>query len=208
MRAPLSIFGAYRPGGSVLHRLRPGAKLLFLIAFAVVTVAVRGVIPSLVGLAAAIALTYIAGLRGRDLLRVARGFLVIGALLFAFQVWQRGWAHGTEIVSDLFTLILAAQVVTSTTSSDDLIETLTWSLSPLSPIGVKPDRVALAFSLTLRAIPSILTIAGETRAAAKARGLERHPRAYATPLVIRSIAQARTLGDALHARGIGDPDAP
>ena len=47
-------------------------------------------------------------------------------------------------------------------------------------------------------------VRGATRDAARARGLERNPRAYLTPLVIRVVAHARATGDALHARGIGD----
>ena len=64
--------------------------------------------------------------------------------------------------------------------------------------------VALAFSLMIRSIPLILELAAETRDAARARGLERSPRAYLTPLVLRVVAHARATGDALHARGLGD----
>ena len=66
------------------------------------------------------------------------------------------------------------------------------------------DAVALAFSLMIRAIPTTIAIADETRDAAVARGLERSPRARLTPLVIRVVAHARATGDALQARGIGD----
>ena len=69
---------------------------------------------------------------------------------------------------------------------------------------VDPEAVALAFSLTLRAIPTTIAIADETRDAAVARGLERSPRARLTPLVIRVVAHARATGEALQARGIGD----
>ncbi len=58
----------------------------------------------------------------------------------------------------------------------------------------------------IRAIPGILDIAVETRAAAKARGLERSPRALLVPMALRTVARAYETGDALHARGIGDDD--
>lgn len=196
--------GVYRPGTTVLHRLRPGAKLLGLIIFAVLLISLRGALWAAIGLAVALTLALIARAGLRDLARVARGFAIIAVLLFAFQTWQNGPLHAFEVVGDLFALIIAANVVTLTTSTDDMITTITWALGPLRVFGVKPERVALAFSLTLRAIPSLFGIARETRDAARARGLERNPRAYATPLVIRSVAHARNLGDALHARGIDD----
>jgi biotin transport system permease protein len=56
----------------------------------------------------------------------------------------------------------------------------------------------------LTALPAIFEIAHETREAAKARGLERSPRASLSPMAIRVVAHAYDTGAALHARGIGD----
>ena len=85
-----------------------------------------------------------------------------------------------------------------------MLDAIKRGLGPVRRVGVNPERVALAFSLMIRAIPGILEIAHETRAAAKARGLERNPRALLTPMVIRTVAHAYDTGAALHARGIGD----
>ncbi len=86
-----------------------------------------------------------------------------------------------------------------------MLDAIIRGLGPFRRIGVNPERVALAFSLMIRADPRrSLEIAHETRAAAKARGLERNPRALLTPMVIRTVAHAYETGAALHARGIGD----
>ncbi|RYE75981.1 MAG: energy-coupling factor transporter transmembrane protein EcfT, partial [Myxococcales bacterium] len=53
-------------------------------------------------------------------------------------------------------------------------------------------------------IPRTIAIAEETRDAARARGLQRSPRARLIPMVLRVVAHARATGDALHARGLGD----
>ncbi|WP_025134639.1 energy-coupling factor transporter transmembrane protein EcfT [Leucobacter sp. PH1c] len=198
--------GAYVPGDGPLHRLRPGAKLLGLLAFATIVVSLRGATSTVILLGAAVLLAVLAGLRGRDFWRVARGFALIAIPLFAFQAWQQGWERGVEVVGDLFALILAASAVTASTAIDDLLDTLTWALGPLRPLGVDPERVAFAFSLVIRAIPSLLELAAETRAAARARGLERSPRARLVPFVIRSVAHAQLTGEALVARGIGDDE--
>lgn len=203
MSAPNPL-GAYRPGAGPLHRLRPGAKLIGLFVLATAVVIVHGVIATAVALVVALALTVVAGLRGRDLWRVIHGFAFIAVPLFAFQWWQRGWEHGFEVVGDLLALILAASALTASTAASDMLDTIAWALQPLRPLRVDPDRVALAFSLVIRSIPSILDIARETRAAAKARGLERDPRALVIPLVLRTVAHAQLTGEALAARGIGE----
>lgn len=201
-----SPLGAYRPGAGPLHRLRPGAKLLGLLAFSTAVVLVGGVPATAAALAAAIALAALAGLRGRDLWRTVRGFAIIAVLLFAFQAWQQGWERGVVVVGDLLALILAASAVTASTAVEDMLDTVTWALGPLRPLGVRPERVALAFSLVIRAIPSILALARESGDAARARGLARSPRARLVPLVLRTVAQAQLTGEALAARGIGDDD--
>lgn len=196
--------GAYLPGSSLLHRMRPGAKLLGLFMFATAAVALRSVPSAIIALALALILSLIAGMRWRALLRVASRFAVIGAILFVFQAWQNGWQQGFAVVGTLFALILAASALTASTAVDDTIDTITWVLRPLRPLGVQPERVALAFSLVLRAIPTILGVAHETQAAARARGLERSPRARLVPFVLRTVAHAQLTGEALAARGLGD----
>ncbi|WP_087013395.1 energy-coupling factor transporter transmembrane protein EcfT [Leucobacter sp. 7(1)] len=201
-----SPLGAYIPGVGPLHRLRPGAKLLGLFVFATTVVVLRGTLPTTIALGVAILLAVLAGLRGRDFWRVLRGFALVAVPLFAFQAWQQGWERGFEVVGDLFALILAASAVTASTAVDDMLDTVAWALQPLRPLGVHPERVAFAFSLVIRAVPSILEIARETQAAARARGLERSARARLVPMVLRSVAQAQLTGEALTARGIGDEE--
>ena len=56
----------------------------------------------------------------------------------------------------------------------------------------------------LRSVPALLTTATEVRDAARARGLDRSPRALLVPTAVRTVARARATGEALAARGIGD----
>ncbi|UMG93094.1 CbiQ family ECF transporter T component [Nocardioides sp. TF02-7] len=199
-----SPLGDYQPGSTVLHRLPVGAKLLGLVAVSVVAVAYRGV-PSTTGaILLAVLLCGVARVRLAHAVRALRRLLVAMALLAAYQVWQRGAEHAFVVVGALAALVLLATVFTTTTSVERMIDAITRWLQPFRRFGVRPDLVALAFSLMIRGIPLTLQVAAETRDAARARGLERNPRAYLTPLVIRVVAHARATGDALHARGIGD----
>jgi len=204
MTAHANPIGEYRPSRAPLHRLRPGAKLLGLFVIAVAVVWVPGVWATAAALTLALALALLAGLGGRDFWRITRGFAVIAILLFAFQTWQQGWQRGFEVVGDLLALILIATAVTASTPVAGMLDTIAWALRPLRPLGVQPEQLAFAFSLTIRAIPTILGIAHDTRAAARARGLERYPRALVVPLVLRTVAHAQRSGEALAARGVAE----
>lgn len=196
--------GAYRTGNSLLHRTRPGAKLFGLFALGVVVVVFRNWPVGVSALTLSIVLAPVAGLRAAEFVRLARSFALVAVLLFAFQTWQAGWAHGVAVVSGLFALILSASAVTASTATDDMQATIVWLLRPLRPIGVSPERVSLTFALAIRSLPLAYELAAETREAARARGLERDPRALLVPFVLRTIAHAKQTGAALQARGLDD----
>ena len=75
-------------------------------------------------------------------------------------------------------------------------------------LGVDAERVALVLALAVRAVPVVTGLAAEVRDAQRARGLGASPRAYAVPLVVRSLRHADALGEALVARGLDDPPPP
>lgn len=222
-----SPLGEYIARRGPLHRVTPGVKLIGLFVFAIAIMAVSGTIWTTCGLAIAVAAAIVAGLRGPDFWRVARRFAVIAVPLLVFTAtsaafgrdggwgpaglelpgpaaWAAGFSRGYSVIGDLFALVLVASAVTASTAVEDMLDTITRALAPLRRFGAKPERVALAFSLVIRAIPSILGIAHETAAAARARGLERDPRARVVPLVLRTVAHAQVTGEALAARGIGE----
>ena len=202
------LLGNYRPGDSWLHRLPAGVKLASLFVAGIVVVAVKGPVSALVALTVSLILVVWSGMGLRVFGRTLRALLLIGVMLAAYATWQRGWEQAVETVADLFALVLAATVLTSTTPVNDILDTIVRWATPFRRVGVRPERLALAFSLTLRGIPTTIEIANQTRDAAVARGLQRSPRARLIPLVIRVVAHARATGDALHARGVGDDDVP
>ena len=199
-----SLLGLYRPGTSALHRLPAGAKLLAMMAIAAVVVVTRGPTSAVAFFLGALVLAGWSGMGVRVTLQALRGILLVAALMAFYLTWQNTWERAVESVLDLLALVLVATVLTVTTPIDEMLDTITRALGPLRRIGVNPEMVALAFSLMMRAVPTTIEIANETRDAAVARGLQRDPRARLTPLVIRVVAQARATGEALHARGIAD----
>lgn len=186
-----------------MKHIPAGVKLLALLAFSIAVLIIPGWVPALIAVVLGLALVLAARMPVRDLFRVLRIFMIVGALLFAFQFWQHGLARAIEVVGDILALILAASAMTASTTADELIDTITRGLRPFTSWGVAPERVALAFSLAIRSLPVAFAVARETLVAAKARGL-RTPRAFAVPVVIRMVAHARATGAAMHARGLGD----
>ncbi|MDN5895567.1 MAG: energy-coupling factor transporter transmembrane protein EcfT [Nocardioides sp.] len=199
-----TLLGNYRPGTTVLHRMTPGAKLGLLAVTAIVLVLFRSPPLALGALAVAVALTTWTAGGLRAVRQTLRRIAFVAVMLGAWLAWQKGWPRAVDSVGDLLALVLLSSVLTATTAVDDMLDTITRGVEPFRRFGVSPERVALVFSLTIRAIPTTLEIAHETRDAAVARGLQRSPRARLIPLVIRVVANARSTGAALHARGIGD----
>jgi biotin transport system permease protein len=122
----------------------------------------------------------------------------------ALQWWFYGRDKAIETMVDLVALTVAAVVVSATTPVNAMLDAFIRWITPLRHVGVDPERVALTLGLAIQALPGTVALAIETRDAARARGLGRHPRAYLTPFVIRVVARAHETGDALHARGLGD----
>ncbi|HEY0189057.1 MAG TPA: energy-coupling factor transporter transmembrane component T [Cellulomonas sp.] len=198
----MTLLGAHRTARTPLDRAPAGTKLIALAVLGVAVVATRGVPASLTLLAVALLAAVLAALPPRATLRGLLPVLVTAVLAGAYQAWARGWGPAVEVVADLLTLVLAAAVVTATTPTDRLLDVLARAARPLRHLGVAPDTVALAIALVLRTVPEIARTVHEVRDAARARGVERDPRVWLTPAVLRVVGRARDLGEALAARGI------
>lgn len=198
------LLGSYVPGRSWLHRTPAGVKVLALMALSTALVLLRGPEPGVVGIVLALALLRVVGVPLLRTWSALRGLLLAVVLISAWNLLQGNWLRAAEQAGDLVAMVLLATVLTTSTSVDDLVAVVVRGLEPFRRLGASPEKVALAFSLVLRTVPLLLTLSRETREAARARGLERSPRAWLTPFVIRSVAHARETGDAMHARGLGD----
>lgn len=197
------LVGVYQPGTSVLHRLPVGVKLGGLAALSLAIVMVRSMPAAWVFLAIALGLALLARIPLGILARAARTVLLFAVFVGALQWWWYGRDKAIETFVDLVALSIAAVVVSATTAVNAMLDAFIRWITPLRPIGVDPERVALTIGLAIQALPGTVALAVETRDAARARGV-RHPRAYLSPFVVRVVARAHETGDALHARGIGD----
>lgn len=196
--------GLYHAGDTVVHRAAPGIKVALLALLGIAVVVLSGPLSAVVLLLVALAAAALGRLPVAPTTRALLPVLLTAAVIAAYQLWQRGPATALEVGLDLVSLVLAATVVTATTPADRMLDALTRALRPLRRVGVRPEIVALALGLMIRTVPELARSAAEVRDAARARGLEREPRAVLVPAALRAVGRARTTGDALAARGLTD----
>lgn len=198
--------GLYSPGSTWLHSLCPGWKIL---ALAVLSVALTVWRTPAVGLTALLVAGLLLVASRAPLRQTARALLpvaVVAVVLGLFQWWSRDLSAALAVSGTLLALVVAATVVTVTSPADRVLDTVVRAAGPLRHVGVSPEVVGLTVTLMLRSVPLLVELAWEVRDAARARGLERSPRAYLVPFVLRTVARAHRTGDALAARGILDGD--
>ncbi|WP_082310395.1 energy-coupling factor transporter transmembrane component T family protein [Nonomuraea sp. SBT364] len=196
--------GAYVPGGSPLHRMPVGVKLLSLAVCCTALV----LLPGLWSMGAAAAVT--AGLYVVSGVGVAAAWAQIrpvrwfAVALFALQLLVAGLPTAAMLTSRLVLAVALAALVTLTTRTSAMLATLERGLGPLRHLGVDPFRLSLLLSLTIRTVPVMAALATRVREAQRARGVEWSLRAFAVPLVVSALRHADALGEALSARGLDD----
>jgi biotin transport system permease protein len=194
------LLGLYVPRPSPLHALTPGPKLLALLLAGAGVFALRSPGPLLLVLAAVVGLYGVARLGGRVLWGQLRPTLALLAFFFAVQALTVNVDSGVVTVLRFAVMILLASLLTLTTRTSDLLATLERALQPLRRVGVNPEKVSLAVSLTLRFIPVVIGIVAEVRDAQRARGLDGSVLALAVPVIIRTLRMADDIADAIDAR--------
>ena len=204
---PPHSLGLYSPGDSWLHRAPAGSKLLGLLLLGLALTLAPAAWTPVLGSATLVALS-LAALAVRlpvgALVRALRGVLIVVAAVGAYQVWRAGWEVAVGVGSTLLALVLAGFIVTMTTPVSETVDVVVQLARPLRRVGLDPQWIGLAVGLMLRGIPTLLQVFTDTRDAARARGLDRNPRAVLVPAALRTVAHARRTGDALAARGIAD----
>ncbi|ACZ22106.1 ABC-type cobalt transport system, permease component CbiQ [Sanguibacter keddieii DSM 10542] len=198
--------GLYSPGSTWLHRLSPGWKILTLAVLSVALTVWRTPAVALTALGVAVLLLVVSGAPLRQTARALLPVTLVAALLGVFQWWSRDLSAAVAVSGTLLALVVTATVVTVTSPADRVLDTVVRAAGPLRHVGLSPEVVGLTVTLMLRSVPLLVELAWEVRDAARARGLERSPRAYLVPFVLRTVARAHRTGDALAARGIVDGD--
>ena len=202
----------YVPGASLIHRTPLALKAALLFAVAVLCLAsplisvMVGALTTTATLVLVVAAHCVAGLSWQRMWRAVRMMLIFLVLIAAYQWWQHGALTAWQVIAAIVATVLASNVLTATTPVDELLDGLAALVRPLQRFGADPERFSLTVALMLRSIPFVIGAFADVRDAARARGLERNLLARSLPVVIATVGYARATGEALAARGLGDPE--
>ncbi|MEN8582363.1 energy-coupling factor transporter transmembrane protein EcfT [Arthrobacter sp. KBS0703] len=206
MRGGGVLLANYVPGTSVMHRMPIWLKFLVVLACGMASFLIVDWRLAAAAVALMCALFLLSGAGPARLFRAVRPLLPVLLAVGLFQWWQLGAPTAARIVLNILLCVVAASLLTATTPLHRLLDGVVSLARPFRRFGADPERFALTIAIMLRSIPFIAGAFGDVRDSARARGLERNPRALVLPVFITTVAYARHTGDALAARGLGEPD--
>jgi biotin transport system permease protein len=209
LRALRMIPVLFHPGDTWLHRLKPAQKLIALAVFGAALMLATQWFVLAVALVLPLFLLFQTGVSSRQVFLQVRPMLWLVAVLAALTAWVQTPEAAMVLVLRISTLLLAALVVTMTTTVSAMMDVVVWLLRPLERLGwVRAERVALAFGLTLRLIPELSLQWSEIREAQAARGLKISPLTMALPMLLRTLRRAHEIAEAIDARESAESRSP
>lgn len=202
MRSSDALFGSYRPGQSVWHRIGVGWKYLAVLALTLPALIVQQPWLTAVCLALTLGCLLSTQVPPKAALTLSWGLIGLLAVLAGFQVLIGQPALAFVVPGNVLLAVLAARLLIITTRASVLVDALVGAASRIP--FVDGERFGLAVGIMLRSIPFLVGAFYDVRDAARARGVERHWPARLTPVVVRAVGFAQATGDALAARGLGE----
>jgi biotin transport system permease protein len=196
----------YVPGTSVIHRAPLWLKFLLVLGCGMASFLVADWEVAAAALALMCAMFLLSGAGFARLVRAVRPVLPVLLAIGLFQWWQLGGPTAARIVLNVLVCVVAASILTATTPVQALLDGVASLARPFRRLGADPERFALTIAIMLRSIPFIAGAYADVRDSARARGLERNPRALVLPVFITTVAFARQTGEALAARGLGEAE--
>lgn len=134
-------------------------------------------------------------------LRALRPILWFAVIILTFHLLVGRIGQGLGIVLRMLLLVGAANFVTMTSRLSDMMNWVTWALSPLRRLGVPPERIALAFALVIRFTPVLGQRGVQLAEAWRARSARRVGIRIVAPLAVSALDDADHVAEALRARG-------
>ena len=132
---PVSLLGLYVPGRSILHRTPAGAKLLGLIGLAVLSQLLGQWWQRCLLLTVVLLLYPLARIGLGFALRQLRSLWWVLAAIAVAQIVFAGWRLAVSVVATIAVLVLAAGLVTLTTTTTALSDVVVRVLGPFRRFG-------------------------------------------------------------------------
>lgn len=183
--------GLFIQGVSPIHRLDPRAKLAAAIALSIMILSVKPPLVVLIGLSL-IGVIMVSRIRFQVIGQAVKPLLFFAGLIFfthAFfsegealavinlpylniSVSRSGMAEGGLVVFRFLCLIVAAVILTMTTTPARMIASIKFVLRPLKVLHVPVDDIAVMMMVAMRLMPVLLMEKERVETAQKARGYD------------------------------------
>ncbi len=184
-----------------LHRVPAGSKLIGLGVTTMLVFPVQDWRILVAGLVAVLALYASAGWPAVRRMGFLKAFLPMLAIVFGLHVFTGDWVAGANTILRLVMMILLADLVSMTTTMQQMMNALMPVLRLLRPIGINPEKVALAVSLVIRFVP-VLGANWQARSEAwRARTGRKPSWRLIGPFLVETLRMADQVAEALDARG-------
>ena len=218
--------GQYFPGDSLVHRLDPRTKLIWLIGYIVALFLASNWSGYALMFLVLVLESSLARIRAKTLLSGLRPLLFI--VLFTavlnlfygtgeplvrfwiFTITEDGIRRAVQMVLRIMLLVCGSFLLTYTTSPLQLTDGLEMLLSPLKKLRVPVSELAMMMSIALRFIPTLIEETDKIMSAQKARGasfdtgsLRERARAMIpllVPLFVSAFRRADELATAMECR--------
>ncbi len=178
--------GQYFPGSSIIHRLDPRTKIIWLVGYIVALFIVNGWEGYALMLALLIAFTAIAGISAKAMLKGLKPLLFIVVFtglinlfygsgepiweFWIFSITLDGIRTAIFMVLRIMLLVCGTFLLTYTTSPLQLTDGLERLLGPLKKIKIPVHELSMMMSIALRFIPTLIEETDKIMSAQKARG--------------------------------------
>ena len=218
--------GQYFPGTTVVHRLDPRTKLLWLVAYIVALFLAKNWVSYALMAAVLAVCSALAKIKPKTLLSGLKPLLIIviftGLInlfygtgeplveFWIFRITADGIRSAIFMVVRIMLLVCGTFLLTYTTSPLQLTDGLELLLSPLKKIHVPVHELAMMMSIALRFIPTLIEETDKIMSAQKARGasfdtgkLSERAKALIpllVPLFVSAFRRADELATAMEAR--------
>ena len=181
--------GQYFPGDTIIHRLDPRTKLIWVVIFIAALFTARDYVSYALMIAVTVGLVAVSGVRPRNLLRGMKPLIFIicftgilnlfytrgGTTLFEwwiFTVTTAGIKRAVLMVIRIMMLICGTLLLTYPTSPMALTDGFEILFGPLKKIRVPIHEMSMMMSMALRFIPTLIEETDKIMSAQRARGAD------------------------------------
>ena len=222
------IFGRFIPGDSIIHRMDPRAKILFVFVFIAIVFIANSAVTYGILLGFTLLVVFLSKIRLYFLINGLKPVFIL--LIFTFflhifftregdllldigfiEIYEEGLRQGIFISIRFLVLVFITSILTLTTSPISITDGIEVLLGPFKRIKLPVHELALMMSISLRFIPTLMDETGKILKAQMARGsdigsgpIKERLKAVVPlliPLFVSAFKRAEDLATAMEVRG-------